>query len=69
MNNFANFLRLDYEQTAGPKQQDKPAKEYVLKLYLAANPDPDRQCYSHFTTATGCYLRVVLFCRTFINAH
>lgn len=37
----------------GPKQQDKPAKEFVLKLYMACNPDPERQCYSHFTTATG----------------
>ncbi|XP_031633523.1 G protein alpha q subunit isoform X2 [Contarinia nasturtii] len=37
----------------GPKQEDKPAKEFVLKLYMACNPDPDRSCYSHFTTATG----------------
>lgn len=37
----------------GPKQQGSPAMEFVLKLYMAANPDPDRSCYSHFTTATG----------------
>lgn len=29
--------------------------EYVLKLYMACNPDPDRSCYSHFTTATGVF--------------
>ncbi|XP_029051820.1 G protein alpha q subunit isoform X4 [Osmia lignaria lignaria] len=37
----------------GPKQQDVPAREFILKVYLSANPDPDRMCYSHFTAATG----------------
>ena len=37
----------------GPKQQGAPAMDYILQGYLAANPDPDRTCYSHFTTATG----------------
>lgn len=37
----------------GPKQQHEPAREYILKGYLACNPDPDRMCYSHFTAATG----------------
>lgn len=37
----------------GPKQDHIAAREYILKLYLRENPDPDRQCYSHFTTATG----------------
>ena len=37
----------------GPKQDDKAARQYVLKLYLAQNPDPERMCYSHFTCATG----------------
>lgn len=44
-----------YIKKTGPKQQDKPAKEFVLKLYMAANPDPERQTYSHFTTATGVF--------------
>lgn len=39
----------------GPKQQDKPVKEFILKLYMVCNPDPERQCYSHFTTATGVF--------------
>ncbi|KAL7288644.1 hypothetical protein TKK_0017377 [Trichogramma kaykai] len=37
----------------GPKQQHEPAREFILKGYLVCNPDPDRTCYSHFTTATG----------------
>lgn len=43
------------QNTKGPKLEGKPAMEYVLKLYLAANPDPERSCYSHFTTATGVF--------------
>lgn len=39
----------------GPKLDDKPAREYILKLYMVCNPDPDRSCYSHFTTATGVF--------------
>ncbi|KAK9302066.1 hypothetical protein QLX08_005802 [Tetragonisca angustula] len=37
----------------GPKQQSEPAREFILKVYLSTNPDPDRMCYSHFTCATG----------------
>ncbi|KAF0301782.1 Guanine nucleotide-binding protein G(q) subunit alpha [Amphibalanus amphitrite] len=37
----------------GPKHDDVAAREYILKMYLALNPDPDRMCYSHFTCATG----------------
>ncbi|KAJ8927786.1 hypothetical protein NQ314_019665 [Rhamnusium bicolor] len=37
----------------GNKQDHIGAREYILKLYLRENPDPDRSCYSHFTTATG----------------
>lgn len=44
-----------YITKTGPKQQDKPAKEFVLNLYMACNPDPERQTYSHFTTATGVF--------------
>jgi hypothetical protein len=40
---------------AGPKQDDISAKNYILKKYLNENPDPDRTCYSHFTTATGTH--------------
>lgn len=37
----------------GPKQDYIAAREFILKKYLSTNPDPDRMCYSHFTTATG----------------
>ncbi|KAL1140099.1 hypothetical protein AAG570_000031 [Ranatra chinensis] len=37
----------------GPKQDHISAREFILKVYLSTNPDPDRMCYSHFTTATG----------------
>lgn len=37
----------------GPKQDLSAAQEFICKRYLETNPDPDRMCYSHFTTATG----------------
>lgn len=39
--------------TKGPKQDDKPAREFILQQYLVCNPDKERMCYSHFTAATG----------------
>ncbi|XP_051174101.1 G protein alpha q subunit isoform X4 [Leptopilina boulardi] len=46
----------------GPKQSPPPAMEYILKVYLSSNPDPDRQCYSHFTTATDTENIKLVFC-------
>ncbi|XP_043478757.1 G protein alpha q subunit isoform X3 [Leptopilina heterotoma] len=46
----------------GPKQAPPPAMEYILKVYLSSNPDPDRQCYSHFTTATDTENIKLVFC-------
>jgi len=37
----------------GPRQDNVAAQEFILKIYLSQNPDPDRMCYSHFTVATG----------------
>ncbi|KAJ8918962.1 hypothetical protein NQ315_016864 [Exocentrus adspersus] len=37
----------------GAKHDHIGAREYILKVYLRENPDPERSCYSHFTTATG----------------
>ncbi|KOC69105.1 Guanine nucleotide-binding protein G(q) subunit alpha [Habropoda laboriosa] len=42
-----------FPEYTGPKQEDVPAREFILKVYLSSNPDPDRMCYSHFTCATG----------------
>ncbi|KFM61420.1 Guanine nucleotide-binding protein G(q) subunit alpha, partial [Stegodyphus mimosarum] len=36
----------------GPKQDHIAAREFILKMYLSQNPDPDRMVYSHFTCAT-----------------
>ncbi|CAH1126934.1 unnamed protein product [Ceutorhynchus assimilis] len=46
----------------GQKQDHIAAREYMLKMYLKENPDPERACYSHFTTATGiCYIYLEIF--------
>uniref|UniRef100_A0A6P7G0Q8 Guanine nucleotide-binding protein subunit alpha n=1 Tax=Diabrotica virgifera virgifera TaxID=50390 RepID=A0A6P7G0Q8_DIAVI len=42
-----------FPEYEGAKQDHIGAREYILKLYLRENPDPERSCYSHFTTATG----------------
>jgi guanine nucleotide-binding protein G(q) subunit alpha len=39
----------------GPKQDHVAAREFILKIYMSENPDPDRMCYSHFTAATGVW--------------
>ncbi|XP_031788292.1 G protein alpha q subunit isoform X3 [Nasonia vitripennis] len=46
----------------GPKQQHEPAREFILQGYLKNNPDPDRTCYSHFTTATDTENIKLVFC-------
>ncbi|RWS16834.1 guanine nucleotide-binding protein G(q) subunit alpha-like isoform X1, partial [Dinothrombium tinctorium] len=37
----------------GPKQDHFAAREFILKMYLAQNPQSERSIYSHFTCATG----------------
>jgi len=49
----------DYD---GPKQDDIAAREFILQVYLAQNPDPDRMCYSHFTCATDTENIKLVFC-------
>ncbi|XP_031332939.1 G protein alpha q subunit isoform X3 [Photinus pyralis] len=46
----------------GPKQDHVQAREYILKTYLRENPDPERSCYSHFTTATDTENIKLVFC-------
>ena len=50
---FSGIIGKIISQTPGPKEDDKAARQFVLDMYLAQNPDPDRMCYSHFTCATG----------------
>lgn len=40
---------------------------HVLQMYLKQNPDKDRACYSHFTTATG--FQVLYFLITLLARH
>lgn len=37
---------------AGPKQDVKAARDFILKLYQDQNPDKEKVIYSHFTCAT-----------------
>ncbi|XP_034941340.1 G protein alpha q subunit isoform X7 [Chelonus insularis] len=51
-----------FPEFSGPKQDHVSAREYILQVYLSSNPDPDRQCYSHFTTATDTENIKLVFC-------
>lgn len=55
---------MSFFSTKGAKQDHIAAREFILKTYLRENPDPERSCYSHFTTATGltqlAFARVVV---------
>ncbi|XP_054279592.1 G protein alpha q subunit isoform X2 [Macrosteles quadrilineatus] len=46
----------------GAKQDHIGAREFILQIYLKTNPDPDRTCYSHFTTATDTENIKLVFC-------
>ncbi|KAJ9601132.1 hypothetical protein L9F63_000711, partial [Diploptera punctata] len=47
----------------GPNLDHIAAREFILKIYLTQNPDPDRMCYSHFTCATDTEnIKLVLLC-------
>ncbi|XP_021200776.1 G protein alpha q subunit isoform X2 [Helicoverpa armigera] len=46
----------------GPKQDAPPALDFILQKYLKENPDPERSCYSHFTTATDTENIKLVFC-------
>ena len=38
---------------AGPKKDAQAAREFILRMFVDLNPDPDKIIYSHFTCATG----------------
>ena len=38
---------------AGPQRDAQAAREFILKMFVDLNPDPDKIIYSHFTCATG----------------
>lgn len=37
----------------GPQKDAQSAREFILKMFVDLNPDPDKIIYSHFTCATG----------------
>nr|BAA93638.1 G protein a subunit q class [Octopus vulgaris] len=39
----------DYD---GPKKDAQAAREFILRMFVDLNPDPDKIIYSHFTCAT-----------------
>uniref|UniRef100_A0A8C0FSK9 Guanine nucleotide-binding protein subunit alpha n=1 Tax=Bubo bubo TaxID=30461 RepID=A0A8C0FSK9_BUBBB len=41
-----------FPEYAGPKQDVKAARDFILKLYQDQNPDKEKVIYSHFTCAT-----------------
>lgn len=46
---FVNFFFL----LTGPQRDAQAAREFILKMFVDLNPDPDKIIYSHFTCATG----------------
>jgi len=40
---------------SGPQKDALAAREFILKMFVELNPDPDKIIYSHFTCATGQY--------------
>ena len=37
----------------GPQKDDIAAREFILRMFVDLNPDPEKIIYSHFTCATG----------------
>ena len=44
----------------GPQKDAQAAREFILKMFVDLNPDPDKIIYSHFTCATGIF-SILLF--------
>jgi len=51
-----------FQDFTGEKYDDIAAREFILQMYLAQNPDPERMCYSHFTCATDTENIKLVFC-------
>merc|ERR1719259_1628577 len=51
-----------FPEFQGEKHDDKAARQFVLEMYLAQNPDPERACSSHFTCATDTENIKLVFC-------
>ena len=40
----------------GPQRDAIAAREFILRMFVELNPDPEKIIYSHFTCATGMLL-------------
>ena len=49
------MLKLSLFLISGPKKDAQAAREFILRMFVDLNPDPDKIIYSHFTCATGMY--------------
>uniref|UniRef100_A0A8C3KXM5 Guanine nucleotide-binding protein subunit alpha n=1 Tax=Chrysolophus pictus TaxID=9089 RepID=A0A8C3KXM5_CHRPC len=50
--NIMYFHLISYfPEYTGPKQDDKAAGDFILKLYQDQNPDKEKVIYAHFTCA------------------
>lgn len=38
---------------SGPRKDAIAAREFILRMFVELNPDPEKIIYSHFTCATG----------------
>ena len=50
------------QEKIGPIQDASEAREFILRMFVDQNREPDKTIYSHFTCATGEY-----FIFAFIN--
>lgn len=41
------------ESVSGPRKDAIAAREFILRMFVELNPDPEKIIYSHFTCATG----------------
>ena len=47
------YMECRFHLAAGPQKDALSAREFILKMFVDLNPDPDKIIYSHFTCATG----------------
>ena len=50
------------QPSPGPQKDAQAAREFILKMFVDLNPDPDKIVYSHFTCATGYLPSFALRC-------
>ena len=46
---------------SGPQKDAIAAREFILRMFVDLNPDTEKIIYSHFTCATGNYLKIMIF--------